>query len=99
MKYRISVDVDVDKKSWFREGDGVKAILLKGKGGLYLLDKSLEAVEIDKDPFTSEEMGTILELARVALGDAEVYDYFAEKLDLSDKEMKSLQKKIEEKTS
>lgn len=34
---------------------------------------------------------TILELARVAVSDAEVYEYIADKLDLSDDYMKELQ--------
>lgn len=50
------------------------------------------------NPFTPSDEGTILELARVSLSDAEIYDYFADKLDLSDEEMKTLQKKIEEAT-
>ena len=44
--------------------------------------------------FTDEEMLTIMELARVALSDAEVYDYFSDKLDISDKDMKELQEKV-----
>jgi len=47
------------------------------------------------DIFTKEEESTILEIARVALSDAEVYDYFADKLDLADDELKALQGRIE----
>ena len=50
---------------------------------------------IQENPFTDEEEGTILETARVALSDAETYEYIADKLDLSDKELKTLQEKIE----
>ncbi len=53
-----------------------------------------DTFRIQEDPFDDEEEGTILEMARVALSDAEVYDYFADKLDLSDKELKNLQEKI-----
>jgi hypothetical protein len=37
----------------------------------------------------------ILELARVALGDAAVYEYFANQLDLSDEYMSELRDKVE----
>jgi len=50
---------------------------------------------VQEDPFSDEEEGTILELARVAITDAEVYDYMAGQLDLSDEYLKELQKKIE----
>lgn len=54
--------------------------------------------KINKDlakTFSNSEMLTVLELARVALTDAEVYDYMADKLDMSDEDMKSLQEKLE----
>jgi hypothetical protein len=44
--------------------------------------------------FTAEEEVNILEVARVALSDADVFDFCADKLDLSDKELKKLQEKI-----
>ena len=54
---------------------------------------------VQEDPFNDEEEGVVLELARMALADAEVYDRFAEELDLTDRELKSLQKKIEKITN
>lgn len=52
-----------------------------------------------ENPFSQNEETTILELARVALADAEIYDDIADKLDISDKELKALQKKIENVTN
>jgi len=43
---------------------------------------------------TSDE-SVILELARVALGDAAVYEYFANQLDLSDEYLSELRDKVE----
>jgi len=45
--------------------------------------------------FTNEQQSTILELARVALADADIYDKVAEELDLSDCYLKGLQIMIE----
>ena len=47
------------------------------------------------EKFTNEEQVIILEIARFALSDGEIFDYVADKLDLSDKEVKALQVKIE----
>ena len=47
------------------------------------------------EKFTKEEQLTILEIARFALSDGDIFDYVADKLDLSDKEVKTLQQKIE----
>jgi len=44
--------------------------------------------------FTKEELLTIFELARVALSDAEIYDYIVDKLDIADEEAKALQEKL-----
>jgi len=49
--------------------------------------------------FTDEEKDVVLELARMALSDAEVYDRFADILDLSDECLKELQDKIESHTN
>jgi len=47
------------------------------------------------EKFTAEEQLTILEIARFALSDGEMFDYVADKLDLNDGEVKDLQEKIE----
>jgi len=47
------------------------------------------------DKFTKEQQSVILELARVALADADIYDKVAEELDLSDCYLKGLQIMIE----
>jgi hypothetical protein len=49
--------------------------------------------------FTKEEQTVILEIARVALADAVLYDDIAEDMDLSDEYMKALQLKIENATN
>ena len=49
-----------------------------------LMMKSIESLD-------QGDLVTILELARVAVSDAEVYEYIADKLDLSDDYMKELQ--------
>jgi len=51
------------------------------------------------DNFTAEEQSEILELARMALQDAESYTIFADAMDLSDEYLKSLQERIEEVTN
>ena len=103
MKYRISVDVDEKNAKLIKNAPHVGFIFMKRTGAQEILDiDTMQELEIEKDPFTSSEMSTILELARVALSDASdegVYDFFVDKLDITDKEMKSLQKKIEKKTS
>lgn len=76
--YRVFVDVRADNKDDAR----VKAAM------------NSESSRVQEDPFDDEEEGTLLEIARVALNDEEVYDYFADKLDLSDKELASLNKKV-----
>ena len=50
---------------------------------------------VQENPFSKEEELIILELARTALADAEVYDTLAYNIDLSDKVLKKLQEKIE----
>lgn len=52
-----------------------------------------------EDPLNDEEEGMIRELARMALADAVTFDEMADKMDISDNELKSLQKKIEEITN
>jgi hypothetical protein len=52
-----------------------------------------------EDPLNDEEEGMILELARMALADADRFDEFADNMDLSDNELKSLQEKIEKITN
>ena len=47
------------------------------------------------DKFTEEQQSTILELARLALADADTYDMIAEEMDLSDCYLKGLQQMIE----
>lgn len=47
------------------------------------------------DQFTKEEQLTILEIARFALSDADIYEYVMGKMDMSDLEAKTLQEKIE----
>jgi len=46
------------------------------------------------DTLTNEERVIVLELARIALSDAETYDLVADELDLSDETLKGLQEKI-----
>jgi len=43
------------------------------------------------DKFTEEQQSTILELARIALADADTYDRVADEMDLSDCYLKGLQ--------
>ena len=45
--------------------------------------------------FDKEERSIILELARISLSDADIYNKVAEELDLSDDFLKGLQEKIE----
>lgn len=49
--------------------------------------------------FTEDENMIILEAARMALADADIYDLIAYRKELSDEFMKTLQRKIEEATN
>jgi len=51
--------------------------------------------KVKEQPFTEEEELSVMEIARVALIDADLFDLMANKLDLSDKEMQKLRDKIE----
>lgn len=51
-----------------------------------------------RDLFTEEDETIILELARRALADADVFDEMANELDLTDGDLKKLQRKIERAT-
>ena len=79
--YRVFIDVKAESKE-----DAID------KADALIANTSFR---VQEDPFSDEEEGTILELARVAITDAEVYDYMAGQLDLSDEYLKELQKKIE----
>jgi hypothetical protein len=45
-------------------------------------------------PFTDEELVTLLEAARMTLGDADLFVGIAESLDIHDDELKALQEKL-----
>jgi len=49
--------------------------------------------------FSDEEKTIIVELARLALADAGVFDKFAEAMDMSDEELQDLRAKIEMETN
>ena len=50
---------------------------------------------MNKHPFTDEELGILLEAARVALGRYESFTRIANELDLSDDELKRVADKLE----
>ena len=50
--------------------------------------------ELNEVVFTPSETTTILELARIALADAEIFDKVAGDLDVRDEDMKQLQEQI-----
>jgi len=72
------------------ETEGQLGTSITGNGCLF---------RIQEGPLNDEEEGIVLELAHMALADGEVYDAFANRLDISDKELKKLQKKIEKVTN
>ena len=45
-------------------------------------------------PFTDEELTIIFEAANLGISDAEIFDYVAENLDISDDEMKRISDKL-----
>jgi|TARA_Y100000034_G_scaffold131097_1_gene191064 hypothetical protein len=47
-----------------------------------------------KHPFTDEELTVIFEAANLSIADAEIFDYIADKLDISDDEMKRISDKL-----
>ena len=83
--YRVFVDVKADNQE-----EALKTVekMITINGG------ANGVLRIQEDPFNDEEEGIVYELAREALSDADVFDLFANKLDLSDKELKKLQEKI-----
>lgn len=95
--YRIFIDVAAESKE-----DAINKInaFIDDRGiqdtsdiALVLLDGT--GFRVQENPFDYDDEGTILELARVAITDSEVYDYMAGQLDLSDEYLKKLQEKIE----
>jgi hypothetical protein len=56
----------------------------------------LDNIKVMRFPYTDSEVLVLLELARISLADGEVYDKMAERMDLSDEYLKSLQEKLEE---
>ena len=60
-----------------------------------VLKSCVEDLEEHTKFIDSSDESVILELARVALGDAHVFDFFADKLDLSDEYMSKLRGKVE----
>jgi len=49
--------------------------------------------------FNDTEMVTILELARISLSDSLIADYFTDRLDITDEELKTLSEKVNKATS
>ena len=47
-------------------------------------------------PFTYEELTIIFEAANLGISDAEIFDYIAENLDISDDEIKRISDKLYE---
>ena len=80
MKYRISFDVEANSaRDAFEK--------LGPVGGSY-------GSNIEINPFTVEEEGIVLELARTSLKDEEIYNYIAEELDLSYEVLDELLEKL-----
>jgi hypothetical protein len=50
--------------------------------------------DIHVHPFTDEELVTLLEAARMTLGDADLFVGISESLDISDDKLKALQEKL-----
>lgn len=50
--------------------------------------------EIPQLSFSREELATLLEAARITLGDAALFNKIADSLDISDEELKSLLEKL-----
>lgn len=90
--FRVFADVNATDKY-----NAVNKILNMIVPTKYIQDSS--ALRVQENPLDDEEEGIILELARVALSDAKTHEFLADKLDLSDKELKRLQKKIEDITN
>ena len=83
MKYRIFVDVEA-KNADEAEVKGLKEL------------EDLDNIKVMRYPYNDEETLTLLELARIALADGDIYDGLAREMDLSDEYLKSLQEKLAE---
>ena len=89
MIFRMSVDIEADdyEMAMAKFDDAIDAGM------------DSEKFMVEENPFDETEQSTVLELARVALGDAKTFDNFADELDVSDDVLKGLQKKLEDKTN
>lgn len=63
-------------------------------GECHSLVYSDEIKESPQFSFSREELITLLEAARITLGDADLFDGIAESLNISDEELKRLQEKL-----
>jgi len=86
--YRVFIDVRASNKE--HALSGAKALAAQ---------EDFDSFRIQEDPFTDEEEGTLLELARVALNVKSIFDKIANCLDISDKELIKLLRKIEKITN
>jgi hypothetical protein len=57
--------------------------------------KNVEEIKEVLESFGPSELISILEIARVALADAETFDYMADYLDMSDEQMQKLGNKLD----
>jgi DMSO/TMAO reductase YedYZ molybdopterin-dependent catalytic subunit len=84
--YRVFIDVRASNKEHALKG--AKALAAQ---------EGFDSFRIQEDPFTDEEEGIVLEIANIVGSDPwyiTIFDKVAEELDLTDKELKKLLKKI-----
>jgi hypothetical protein len=81
--YRVFIDVRASNKE--HALSGAKALAAQ---------EGFDSFRIQEDPLNDEEEGMVLEMANIVASDHSIYDKVAEELDLTDKELKKLLKKI-----
>jgi hypothetical protein len=90
-QYRIYLDIKANDLD-----EALKIADEKAQDGIREDSTITKVFNVVDYPFNREEELVILETVRIALGDANVFDDIAEKMDMKDKAMKNLQSKVTE---
>lgn len=93
MKIRLYRDIeaeDIDKAM-----EKMDDLLMDEEG----MQDATDLFNAQENPLSDEEETVLLEVARIALADGEIFDKIVEQLDMTDSEMKKLQDKIQDLTS
>ena len=85
MKIRVYKDI---------EANDVEEAMEKMDGILLEDEAAVDVFNFQENPLDRDDEMAVLEIARVALADGEIFDHVAEELDMSDEEMQKLRDRI-----